>query len=104
MLDTTALVFGMNPVPETRETWKTLVPFDRFVCAWSGDTLIGTGVSLDSSLSVPGGAVLDMAAVSAVAVLPTHRVAVPLLRSWARSSTKPLIGEKPCRLCGPARL
>ncbi len=73
MLDTTVLVFGMNPVPETRETWKTLVPFDRFVCAWSGDTLIGTGVALDSSLSVPGGAVLDMAAVSAVTVLPTHR-------------------------------
>ncbi|GBE25667.1 enhanced intracellular survival protein [bacterium BMS3Bbin02] len=73
MLDTTALVFGVNPVPETRETWRTLVPFDRFVCAWDGETLIGTGVSLDSSLSVPGGAVLPMAAVSAVSVRPTHR-------------------------------
>jgi predicted acetyltransferase len=73
MLDTVGLVFGMNPVPETRETWRTLVPFERFVCVWDGETLIGTGVALDSSVSIPGGAVLPMAAVSIIAVRPTHR-------------------------------
>jgi predicted acetyltransferase len=73
MLDTTALVFGLDPVPALRETWKTLVPFDRFVCAWDDDILVGTGVGLDSSISIPGGGVLPMAAVSVVSVRPTHR-------------------------------
>lgn len=46
---------------------------DRTWVAWDGDRACGTFRSWGTVLTVPGGAVLPAAAVSAVTVLPTHR-------------------------------
>src|SRR6266851_4689387 len=45
---------------------------DRSLVAFDGDQMVGTTLAFTIELTVPGGTV-DMAGVSAVAVLPTHR-------------------------------
>lgn len=73
MVETMGLVFGFDGADEAVERWGELVPFDRFACVWEGDLIIGTGVSIDSSLSLPGGAVVPIAAITIITVRPTHR-------------------------------
>ncbi len=57
---------------------------DRSWVAWDDDRACGTFRSLGTQLTVPGGALLPAAAVSAVTVLPTHRRRGILTRMAAR--------------------
>ena len=69
----TTLAFGSWQPPETEAVWRSMMPADSAVVACDGDQVVGTALFLDLQLTVPGGAVLPMAGVSAVAVAPTHR-------------------------------
>ena len=68
-----ATCFGVWQPPETRQMWQTLLADNGAVVACDGPDVVGTAVTLDLELTVPGGAVLPMAGVSWVAVAPTHR-------------------------------
>lgn len=68
-----ATCFGVWQPPEAAEAWRSMMPPDSAVVACDGSDVVGTAVFLDLCVTVPGGAVLPMAGVSWVAVLPTHR-------------------------------
>lgn len=51
---------------------RELVPLERTLAAFEGDRIVATAASYAFDVSVPGGTA-PMAAVTAVAVLPTHR-------------------------------
>lgn len=68
-----ATCFGNWRPQESTDTWRTMVPDGGAVVACDGEDVVGTAFYLDLQLTVPGGAVLPMAGVSAVAVSPTHR-------------------------------
>jgi len=69
----TTLAFGSWQPPETEAVWRSMVAADGAVVACADTEVVGTALFLDLQLTVPGGAVLPMAGVSAVAVAPTHR-------------------------------
>ncbi|OLF18161.1 hypothetical protein BU204_07950 [Actinophytocola xanthii] len=67
---------AVHEQPPNDEKWATTRKFyepGRTFGAFAGDTMIGTTTSLTSALTVPGGAVLPMAAVTGVAVRTDHR-------------------------------
>jgi predicted acetyltransferase len=69
-----ATCFGTNRRPqETTDMWRTMMPAGSAVVACDGQDVVGVAAYLDLKLTVPGGAVLPMAGVTWVAVLPTHR-------------------------------
>ncbi len=74
MVRTDAAGFGEDGSTWLEEAarWRRL-DLDRTACAFEGDDLVGTSRNYSLRLTVPGGASLDAAGVSAVAVLPTHR-------------------------------
>ncbi len=51
----------------------TSVELDRTLAAFEGDEIVGTGRLFSFELTMPGGRLLPAAAVSWIAVLPTHR-------------------------------
>ncbi len=53
--------------------WARVYEPGRTIGTFAGDTMVGTVASLSSSLTVPGGASLPMAAVTAVGVRTDHR-------------------------------
>ena len=65
--------FGVWRPDEAVEVWRSMMPPGSAVVACDGDQVVGVSLFLDLQLTVPGGAVLPMAGVSFVAVLPTHR-------------------------------
>ncbi|HEX5569566.1 MAG TPA: GNAT family N-acetyltransferase [Streptomyces sp.] len=68
------LAFGGVPEPaEKRALWRELTELDRSVAAWDGGQLVGTAGAFSFRLSVPGGSLVPMAAVTMVSVAPTHR-------------------------------
>ncbi|MTE19058.1 GNAT family N-acetyltransferase [Streptomyces sp. TRM43335] len=68
------LAFGGVPEsPEERETWRALTEFERAIAAWDDGRIVGTAGSFSFRLSVPGGAVVPTAGVTAVSVAATHR-------------------------------
>jgi predicted acetyltransferase len=52
--------------------WTT-IELDRTLAAFDGDEIVGTGRLYSFELTMPGGRLLPAAAVSWIAVLPTHR-------------------------------
>ncbi|MFH8792579.1 GNAT family N-acetyltransferase [Streptomyces sp. NPDC017941] len=58
---------------EKRELWRDLTECERSIGAWDGDACVGTAGAFSFRVSVPGGAVLDTAAVTMVSVAATHR-------------------------------
>lgn len=67
---------ALHEEPLSDEKWATTKQIyepGRTFGAFAGDTIVGTTTSLASSLTVPGGAVLPMAAVTAVGVRTDHR-------------------------------
>jgi predicted acetyltransferase len=52
---------------------RSVLPLDRTVAAFDGDTLVGTAGSFPFDMTVPGGATLPIAGVTAVTTVPTHR-------------------------------
>ncbi|MFD1828091.1 MULTISPECIES: GNAT family N-acetyltransferase [Streptomyces] len=68
------LAFGGIPdSPEERELWRELTEFERALSARDGDRIVGTAGSFPFRLSVPGGAIVPAAGVTAVSVAATHR-------------------------------
>ncbi|MGH3879065.1 MAG: GNAT family N-acetyltransferase [Actinophytocola sp.] len=67
---------AMHDEPLNDEKWATMRRVyepGRALGAFAGTTLIGTAASLSSGLTVPGGAILPMAGVTAVGVRTDHR-------------------------------
>jgi len=65
--------FGERFEPARFELDWTSVELDRTLAAFDGDQIVGTGRLYSLELTMPGGRVLPTAAVSWIAVLPTHR-------------------------------
>jgi predicted acetyltransferase len=69
-----ACAAGFGEAPdwfEQHQHWGALEP-ERTVAAFDGDDIVGTSRNFSLELTVPGGAQVPAAGVSAVAVLPTH--------------------------------
>lgn len=72
--DQLELAFGGVPeAPEERELCKSLTDTDRSLGVWDGDACVGSAGAFTFRLSVPGGAIVPAAGVTAVGVSPTHR-------------------------------
>lgn len=65
--------FGFDPRPEDAEMWKKRAEFDRYLAAFDGEEMVGTGGALTFGMTVPGGATLPVGGVTAIATRPTHR-------------------------------
>jgi len=70
---TDAAGFGQSTKYAERAKQWLSDELDRTRCAFDGDDLVATSRNYSFELTVPGGAQLACAGVSAVAVLPTHR-------------------------------
>jgi predicted acetyltransferase len=83
--------FGYVPTPEDTEQGRTVVEFDRTVAALEGDEIVGSSAAFSFEFTVPGGALLPTAAVSFVAVRPTHRrrgVLTSMMRELLRQAAE----------------
>ncbi|MFH1329732.1 MAG: GNAT family N-acetyltransferase [Actinomycetota bacterium] len=65
--------FGFDPRPEDSEAWKKRAEFDRYLGAFEGEEMVGTGGALTFAMTVPGGAAVPLGGVTAIATRPTHR-------------------------------
>ena len=65
--------FGESVDPERLKHEWTTTELDRTLAAFDGDEIVGSGRLYSLELTLPGGAVVPVAAVSWVGVLPTHR-------------------------------
>jgi predicted acetyltransferase len=71
---TDLIAFGERPPEPARlELDWTRLELDRTLAAFDGDEIVGTGRLFSFELTMPGGRLLPAAAVSWIAVLPTHR-------------------------------
>lgn len=72
--DCVELAFGGVPFPpEKREMYAALAEPDRAVGLWDGAVCVGTAGAYSFRLTVPGGAAVPAAGVTAVSVAATHR-------------------------------
>jgi predicted acetyltransferase len=65
--------FGFDPRPEDAEMWKKRAEFDRYLAAFEGEEMVGTGGALTFGMTLPGGSVVPFGGVTAIATRPTHR-------------------------------
>jgi predicted acetyltransferase len=73
MLEVDLRGFGARPrTPERPESW-TRAELDRTRCAFDGTDMLGCTRAYSFELTMPGGALVPVSAVSAVSVQPTHR-------------------------------
>ncbi len=70
---TPLIAFGERMDRARLELDWTSLELDRTLAAFDGDEIIGTGRLFSFELTMPGGRLLPAAAVSWIAVLPTHR-------------------------------
>jgi predicted acetyltransferase len=70
---TDLIAFGERAEPARLELDWTSLELDRTLAAFDGDEIVGTGRLFSFELTMPGGRLLPAAAVSWIAVLPTHR-------------------------------
>jgi predicted acetyltransferase len=68
-----AAPFGWHPADSTMQAERAVAELDRTLAAFDGDQIVGTANAYTYELTVPGPALVPAAAVSLVAVLPTHR-------------------------------
>jgi predicted acetyltransferase len=68
-----AVCFGAYTDSESSPPWQVMVADEGSVVVEDGAEIVGMARYLDMELTVPGGAVLPTAGLSAVAVAPTHR-------------------------------
>ncbi|WP_336322624.1 GNAT family N-acetyltransferase [Streptomyces lavendofoliae] len=64
---------GVPEAPQERELWEALTERERSIGVWDGDVCVGTAGAFSFRLSVPGGALVPVAGVTMVGVVPTHR-------------------------------
>ena len=65
--------FGFDPRVEDSEAWKKRAEFDRYLAAFDGEEMVGTGGAVTFAMTVPGGAAVTLGGVTAIATRPTHR-------------------------------
>jgi predicted acetyltransferase len=65
--------FGFDPRVEDAEAWKKRADFDRYLAAFDGEEMVGTGGAVTFAMTVPGGAAVTLGGVTAIATRPTHR-------------------------------
>jgi predicted acetyltransferase len=66
--------FGGNAIePQDLERSRLITEYDRAIAVFEGKNIVATAGGFSQEMTVPGGLALSTAAVSAVAVLPTHR-------------------------------
>jgi predicted acetyltransferase len=68
-----ATSFGAYPHPESQRPWQVMTADGGSVVVCDDAEIIGIARYLDFEMTVPGGAVLPTAGLSAVGVAPTHR-------------------------------
>jgi len=64
--------FSVADPLEAADRWKEMIEFDRTLCAFDGDLLVGSTAACSFTMTVPGGP-MPVAGVTGVAVLPSHR-------------------------------
>ncbi|WP_457029918.1 GNAT family N-acetyltransferase [Kitasatospora sp. P5_F3] len=64
---------GQEEHPEERALWRELTEPDRSLGVWDGPDPVACAGAFSLRMTVPGGAVVPVAAVTMVGVLPTHR-------------------------------
>lgn len=72
-LRTNMAAFGEQPTEQDIARWQPLVEFDRSLAVYDGADIAGTAGILSFGLTLPGGATIPVAGVTAVTVLPSHR-------------------------------
>lgn len=65
--------FGSEARSEDLVLWRQITELDRTVAVFDDGRIVGTGAADSMAVTVPGGAAVPMAGVTAVGVLPTHR-------------------------------
>ena len=65
--------FGEDATEETIADESMIAEVDRYVTATEGDTVVGTASAYSFGMTLPGGATVPVAGVTAVSVLSTHR-------------------------------
>lgn len=65
--------FGEHPREEDVEETRKIFEFNRSLAALDGDDIVGTAAAITKEMTVPGGVAVPTAAVTYVAVQPTHR-------------------------------
>ncbi len=65
--------FGEHQAPATIAIFDTLMSADDHVLAFDGDTVVGVTARMALRMTLPGGAQVDAAGISAVSVAATHR-------------------------------
>jgi predicted acetyltransferase len=68
-----ATAFGVESRDVDRADGRAYLEPERTMCAFEGDRVVGSSATLTTELTLPGGGVAAMAAVTYVSVLPTHR-------------------------------
>ncbi|MET9362008.1 GNAT family N-acetyltransferase [Streptomyces sp. NPDC006632] len=71
-----ALVVAFGGIPDDPEEagwWRKLIDPERSIAVWDGSTCVAATSTFPFRLSVPGGAVVPAAGVTAVGVMGTHR-------------------------------
>lgn len=68
-----ALAFGEEEPPEHREFGRAIREPERCIGVFDGARPVGSSASFGFSMTVPGGAAVPVAGVTAVGMLPTHR-------------------------------
>ena len=98
------VAFGFDPRPEDSEAWKKRAEFDRYLAAFDGEEMVGTGGAVTFAMTVPGGAAVTLGGVTAIATRPTHRRRGDPDRDHAPAAgRRPGAAERRSRLCGPRR-
>jgi len=64
---------GAEEEPEERTLWRELTEVPRSLAVCEGERIVGCASAFSFRMAVPGGAVLPVAGVTMVGVLPTHR-------------------------------
>jgi predicted acetyltransferase len=72
-LDAVWTSFGEDLNDDTIERDKRVLEPERILGAYDGDRIVGGGAAFSYQMTVPGGAKMPVAGVTAVGVMPTHR-------------------------------
>jgi predicted acetyltransferase len=64
---------GAEESEQERALWRELSEYERFLGVWDGDAVVGTAGAFSFRMTVPGGAPVPAAGVTAVGVAATHR-------------------------------
>lgn len=65
--------FGSEAREEDTAHWRRITELDRTLAVFDDGRIVATGTADSMALTVPGGAQVPMAGVTAIGVLPTHR-------------------------------